>query len=268
MGHCRTKNCGRGQCAPMMVRERSMPRMPCHVPWASVAIAIAASACAPPALRSGGAVPARSPAAELPVAVADGVVADRARGEVSVRAEVACNQGWLEQAVCARGTRDHESLIVIGAAASSVHAAMLLVGLEPGVPGSWRESPGAPGGIERVLPHGPAVELWVRLDGREVPLSSWVADPARGRRFDAHPWVFTGSRMRVRRDGAGQDYAADRSGSIVGIVTFGDEVIAFREVVPDRTDVSEPQWQARTDAMPTPGTAVELVIRVPRGGSA
>jgi hypothetical protein len=74
--------------------------------------------------------------------------------------------------------------------------------------------------------------------------------------------------MRARRNGSGHDYAADRSGSIVGIVTFGDEVVAFREVVPDRTDVAEPQWQARTDAMPASGTAVELVIKVPKGGTA
>ena len=245
-----------------------MHRTTRHVPWASIAIAVAAAACTPSASRPGRADPAGPPAAERAVAVADGVVADRARGEVRVRAEVACNQGWLEQAACARGTRDHESLVVIGAAASSVHAAMLLVGLEPGAPGSWRESPGTPGGIERVPPLGPEVELWIRVGDREVPLSSWIAGPARGRRFEEHPWVFAGSRMRTRRDGTGQDYAADRSGSVVGIVTFGDEVIAFRDVVPDRTDVSEPQWQARTDAMPAPGTVVELVIRVPKGGSA
>lgn len=245
-----------------------MPRLPCHVPWISIALAMATAACAPSALRPSAEAQAAPRAAETPVAVADGVVADRARGEVRVRAEVACNQGWLEQAVCAQGTRDHESLLVIGAPASSVHAAMLLIGFEPGAPGSWREAPGTPGGIERVLPAGPGVELWVRAGGREVPLSSWIADPGRGRRFEEHPWVFAGSRMRARRNGSGHDYAADRSGSIVGIVTFGDEVVAFREVVPDRTDVAEPQWQARTDAMPASGTAVELVIKVPKGGTA
>jgi hypothetical protein len=62
--------------------------------------------------------------------------------------------------------------------------------------------------------------------------------------------------------GPGEHYVADRTGSIVGIVTFGDETIACDEVISDKADVDAPQWQARTERMPEPGTRVRLVIRV------
>lgn len=204
------------------------------------------------------------------VEVAPGVRVDRALREVRVDAHVACDRGWLEQAVCRAGTRDHESLLAIDAAPSSVHAGLLLLGLEPGVPGSWREAPGTPGGVERSAPKGPSVELWVRTAAGEVPLSSWIHDPVHGHAFAPHPWVFAGSRVRAntRSMGPGEHYVADRTGSVAGIVTFGDEVIAFSEVLPDRADVAAPEWQARTEAMPASGTAVQLVVRVPKGGSA
>jgi hypothetical protein len=67
--------------------------------------------------------------------------------------------------------------------------------------------------------------------------------------------------------GPGEHYVADRTGSIVGIVTFGDETIAFDEVLSDQAEVDAPQWQARTERMPAPGTRVELVIRVAAAAS-
>lgn len=226
---------------------------------------IAFAGCASPAAGSGSAPPAART-----VTVASGVLADRLAREVRVAATVACDRGWLEQAVCRSGTRDHESLLSIDAPPSAVHAALLLVGLEPGAPGSWREVPGTPDGVERVPPRGPAVELWVRSPKGEVPLSSWIHDPVRGARFADQPWVFAGSMVRpnTRSMGPGEHFVADRTGSVVGLVTFGDELIACREVLPDRVEVAAPQWQARTEAMPPSGERVELIVRVPRGGGA
>lgn len=199
------------------------------------------------------------------VAVAPGVEADRASREVRVKATVACDRGWLEQAVCRAGTRDHESLLSVEAPPSAIHAALLLLGLEPGAPGSWREAPGTADGVERVPPRGPSVELWVRSSRGEVPLSSWIHDPVHGARFDAQPWLFAGSTVRpnTRSMGPGEHFVADRTGSVVGLVTFGDELIAYREVLPDRAEVAAPQWQARTEAMPPYGEPVLLIVRIP-----
>ena len=42
--------------------------------------------------------------------------------------------GWLEQVACAPATREHESLVVVNAKPSHIHAALLMAGFEPGTP--------------------------------------------------------------------------------------------------------------------------------------
>ena len=100
-------------------------------------------------------------------------------------------------------------------------------------------------------------------DAAPVPLSAWIAHPTGRAAFPSQPWVFAGSRMRrvPASAGGGERYAADASGSIVGIVTFGDECIACTEVFADRAEVDAPQWQARTGTVPNPGTAATLIVR-------
>lgn len=246
------------------MRARTHP--PIHVPGTLVAFALAASlaACSSPATPRTAATerpPAAAPAPPLPVGST--VSVDRERREVVVDAEVACNRGWLEQAACRAGTREHESLLAIQDPPSTLHACLLLAGAVPGAPGSWK--PGAGGAsVVRVPPTGSRLELFVRLPSGDLPISEWIHDPVGGRAFPSQPWVFAGSRMRPNTPsmGPGEHYVADRTGSIVGIVTFGDETIACDEVRSDKADVDAPQWQARTERMPEPGTRVKLVIRV------
>jgi len=242
----------------------------------------AAVGCSAPrtALPSTGSTPATVPAAASAsspessaspstVVLGPGLVVDRIAREVRIEAEVACNQGWLEQAACKAGTREHESLLAIAVAPSRIHAAILLLGLEPGQPGEWKPAADGSDAVVRVAPAGAPLALAVRTSSGEVPLSSWITDSVQGRAFPAQPWVFAGSRIRsnTKSMGPGEHYVADRTGSIVGIVTFGDEVIAYDEVLSDKVDVDAPEWQANTAVMPAPGTRVQLVIR-PRAAGA
>lgn len=223
-----------------------------------LAIALAAVAAA-----AGGRVPVQGGGATI----APGLVVDRDRGEVRVVARVAADRGFLEQLVCLAGTREHESLLSIEVAPSLVHAALLALGLEPGQPGRWVADD--QGGFRVALPTGPGVEAFVqRIRGErrlETPLRTWTVGPE-GSHFP-DPLVFAGSQIRpntpslARIRGPGEHYVADLTGSVVGLVTFGDEVIAPAEVRPDRVELAEATWQARTDVMPLPGTAVTLVLR-------
>lgn len=203
---------------------------------------------------------------EAVVHLAPGIEVDRGEGEVRVAGQAALDEGWLEQAVCLAGTREHESLVVIESPPRMVHAALLMLGLEAGRPGSWRlEDDGET--IRREAPVGAALELHVRFtrpDGVEttVPLSTWVETP-RGGSIELHPWRFAGSRLEARRDG-GEAYAADFSGSVVGLVTFGDEVVAFAEVRSDQVAIDEAGFLVRRGTPPPPGTPVTLVFRAPR----
>ena len=224
-------------------------------------------ACVQPgrAPESGASAPAAT--TDAPIVLGKGLTVDRAAGEVRMECQVAIEHGWLEQAVCLAGTREHESLLATEVVPSRLHAALLLLGLQPGAPGSWREVPkGDSFAIERVPPRGPRVDLLVRVAGRpDAPLDRWIHDPVANRDFPAQPWVFGGSLMRPNRaPEPGEHYMADRTGSVVGIVTFGDEVIGCADVFADRTEIDAASWQARAGAMPPAGTPAVLVIRVHR----
>ena len=54
---------------------------------------------------------------------------------------------------------------------------------------------------------------------------------------------------------------ADSSGSIVGLVTFGDEVVGLSRVLADETSVQPQAWEANPERMPAIGTKVVLILR-------
>jgi len=209
------------------------------------------------------------------VQMADGLWADRQRGEVLVDARIATREGWLEQLVCKAGTREHESLLAVAVQPSLIHAALLYVGAQPGTPGSWREEQGEDGAwrIAYTHPSGAPVEVLARVRGasgeRDEPLCDWIRGVREEggklveQRFPCDRFVFAGSHVRPNPPslGPGEHYIADYTGSIVGLVTFGDEMIAFREVIPDRVDLAPAVWTADTARIPPEGSAVQLVIR-------
>ena len=200
------------------------------------------------------------------VRLAPGIEVDRPRREVRIATQAALDEGWLEQAVCLAGTREHESLLVVEAPPRLVHAAMLLIGLEPGRPGAWLLAEDGVT-VRREPPTGDAIELLVEYEApdgsrRLEPLSAWV-ETAGGGSLPTHPWRFAGSRLEPTKQG-GEIYAADFAGSVVGLVTFGDEVIAFEEVRSDRVEIEAAGFLVRRGAPPPPGTPVTLIVRRPR----
>jgi hypothetical protein len=225
---------------------------------------VAAEQIAPPAVvgdaisPSGKASASGAPPRQPPVRLGPRIEVDLAAREIRAEAQSALDAGWLEQAVCRAGTREHESVLAVDFAPRLLHAALLMLGLEPGRPGRWEVD--AAGRVVRVSPQGPRLEVWVTLGeggAAEVPLTHWIRG-IEGQSLPEHPWVFAGSL------GEGDAYVADFSGSVVGLVTFGDEVIAYEEVLADAAAVDEPALLVREDRVPPPGTTVTLVIRPAR----
>ena len=73
-------------------------------------------------------------------------------------------------------------------------------------------------------------------------------------------FVFAGSRFRTDQRTGVERYIADGSGSIVGLVTFGDETISAVDVIPDQVEVSPAVWEVFVGRMPPPGTEVTIVL--------
>ena len=221
--------------------------------------------------------PERTPRAEAPpdgwVEISEFVRVNRARRVVEVDGFVPidCHDPgtpivYLEVIACAVDSKEHESLVATRAKASHVHAALLLAGLEPGHPGSWswdektltRHAPEGPGVDVFLVPHN-AVQTEVG-----VLATDWVVNAETGESLTGHlralgdgsPWVFAGSRM-VEFEGR-EFYDADGAGIIVGLHTFGGEVVALREVMSHDSGVSEPEWIADAGLVPAYGTPVTV----------
>lgn len=177
---------------------------------------------------------------------------------------------FLEAIACRPDTKEHESLVVTSALASHVHAALLLLGLEPGAPGRWEWNDRT---LSAVPPTGSALAItiaWIDDAGRthEHTATDLIENRADGRTFTAamRPensglplFVFAGSRF-VQHQGR-ELYDADGTGLIVGLHTFGSETIAPTVVLNHEASVQEPEWIASRALLPPRGTPVTVRIR-------
>ncbi len=198
------------------------------------------------------------------------ITVDREAHRVELTAVTVLDVGFLEQLVCLVSTREHESLFAFEGTASEVHAALLLAGFLPGAPGHWREVANASGDpvgntvLEGVAPTGSNVVVEVRLDDGSTHSIDWFVRAAPWANApDAHPpqhFRFGGSRFhRDARSGI-ERYVADGSGSLIGLVTFGDEVIGCVEVISDEASVAQPLWEVHSERMPALGSRVTVVL--------
>lgn len=196
------------------------------------------------------------------VDLSSGLRVDRVSRTVAVRAWVCLDRGWLEQVLCLPGTREHESLLVTDVVPSTLHAALLVVGLKPGRPGRWIEDEGA---VVLTPPLGDQVAIRVSYldpDSQspiELDITEWISDVNTGEVHPRVPWIFGGSLTYEVIEG-GSAYAADHSGSIIGMVTFGDELLGAVEVIPDAEAIHAPEWVVRTASVPPVGTEVQVLL--------
>lgn len=185
---------------------------------------------------------------------------------VELTAWVCLEYGWLEQIACAPGTREHESLVVPRARPSQIHAALLMAGFEPGAPGNWSYENEQ---YTFTPPAGTALDVFVRYDVAgggivEEPIRAWIRDHHGRHEFPDEPWIFAGSIIAPNPDWMeeeGEHYVADVTGSIIGLVTFGDEVIGFSRVLADQAAVQPPEWEVDVEHIPPVGTEVTIILR-------
>jgi hypothetical protein len=171
---------------------------------------------------------------------------------------------YLEVAVCTTDTKEHEALVVTQAKAANVHAALLLVGLEPGHPGKWKFENDR---LVPIAPEGPAVAVTISFKDaqgieRSLTPQEMVVHERDKRHFgEARPgrWVFAGSQI-VKRMGK-EFYDADPAGTLVGLTTFGSETVAWSEMISHEATLEEPVWIADAATVPAAGTPVIVTIR-------
>jgi hypothetical protein len=206
------------------------------------------------------------PSEQGPLRPFPGIAVHAAEGIIELEAVTCGPDAWLEQVGCSAGSREHESLVVIRARPSHVHASLLMAGYESGKPGRWSYENGR---VSVSPPEGPRLALFVRYASAagetiEHPVRVWITDASSGKAFPDEPWVFSGSSLAPNPAwmGPGEHYVADMTGSVIGLVTFGDEVIGFSRVWADAEEAREPEWVVNSAAYPAAGTPVTLIIRL------
>ncbi|MBL8745178.1 MAG: hypothetical protein JNK58_02355 [Phycisphaerae bacterium] len=171
---------------------------------------------------------------------------------------------YLEQLVCIPDTKEHEVVLVTRAKPSHVHAALLAIGLTPGKPATWKQQ-----GTQMVpiAPEGDAVRIelvYSNAAGERVTdrPSSWVKNAVTGAPWPEGDWVFAGSVMTAR---AGREvYEADAGGTLIGLTSFGTEVLAWPKVISPDSQQQEPEWIADAAHVPPMGTPVVVRLSIPK----
>ena len=138
------------------------------------------------------------PVADAPVVEWTYITIDFEDRTIDLEGEIGIDIGWLEQIACSPRTREHETVVIAYARPSHVHAALLLLGLEPGRPGKWVPD-------EETLdytvvpPQGPPLWLTLLREDAETgevverPISDFVRDYHTKMPLPDRPWIFGGS---------------------------------------------------------------------------
>ncbi|MEM1013694.1 MAG: YdjY domain-containing protein [Planctomycetota bacterium] len=191
------------------------------------------------------------------------VSVDAEAREVRVKAEVLRVDMPLEFVCVVTGTADHESLLRTRAQPSTVHAALLGVGMRPGRPLRYSEA-----ARRWLAPVGPPmraeIEWEVEGETRRVRVGEWIRHIETREPMPPQTFVFVGSRLYETNDG-GQAYAADATGQLVALVNFESTVIDVDELA--SSDNATLQWETNVDVVPPAGTPVTLILSPVAGGT-
>lgn len=176
------------------------------------------------------------------------------RKAVVIPATVALKKGLLEFFACVKGTKDHESILVLEIKPFLMHAALLVVGAEPGGPAQFSPVFVPPSGDEIDV-----IVRWKDKDGKrcEAKAQDWVLESEKQKPMSV-PWVFTGSVLKKTDEGK-TIYMADVTGEIIGLSNFPSSIL---DVPIASSDSNESLlFSPNTDKIPDVGTQITLILQ-------
>jgi truncated hemoglobin YjbI len=200
-----------------------------------------------------------SPASK-PLAL-EALTVDKAKGQVIMDGVFCLEQGQLEFLV-AGPNKEYESLVSTQVKPSSLHAALLMLGLSQGKPARWTSTaPGQPAVFQP--PRGAQLEIslrWTGPDGQkhDVPATDLLETAPDGKPVGAVRWVFVGS--DVLEGGA---YWADALGHHVSVSNFASSVLDVPFESTDKDALL--QFAVNKNKVPPKLTPVQVVLTMVQG---
>ena len=176
-------------------------------------------------------------------------------------AKVQMAEGALEYGIVTPVGPVHESLLVAQINPVELHAAVLLLGVKVRpVPLGGELSGRLDAETLRGRPEIAGVSVSVRLswksgdEEKQAALEDWLVY-SDGRRVAEGPWLYSGSYLQE-----GGHFAAQGEGSVLCLVTNPAALLNNPRVGHEDDHI----WEVRSGVVPSVGTAVEVVIRVPK----
>ncbi len=211
-----------------------------------------------------------------------GLVIDFKNHCVDIEATVCLNNGFLELVACTKQSKEHESIVFVAARPMHVHTALLLLGVKNGNP-AIRQQIGKenPRWVD-LPPRGDPINVFFvvqNADQRSVerPVSDFVVlskERSKTRNLNEkngpgdklaadstpfpHTFVFAGSQLKEAGTGPRQ-YLAEKSGNVISIATFGDELLCLPEVQSHKNNTL--MWRIKPNQLPKIGTKILLRLR-------
>jgi len=173
---------------------------------------------------------------------------------VILRAEVCLREGMLEEFLCLRRTKEHESVVSADISAIMFHAALLAAGANPGHPAQFDPD------NEFKPPEGQKLKIEVEWkEGntyKRISAKQWVRHVDSKKPMQAD-WVFAGSQWVVNPV-TKQKYYLGNDGDIISVANFAGSIV---DVAMKSSSSNESLvFEANTEAIPPLGTEVFVII--------
>jgi len=173
---------------------------------------------------------------------------------VLVNAVVCLRAGMLEQLLCKRGTKEHESILSADVDAKHIHAALIAARAEPGSPVSFKPA--------YTPATGTAIKVYIQYEDKgktiKVPAQQWVRNMKTQKELSAD-WVFAGSALYPHPfDPDSPPLYAANEGDVICVANFPSAMLDLpiaSSAVNDDLD-----FDAFTQRIPTEGTEVVVIL--------
>ncbi len=196
---------------------------------------------------------------------------------VDIEATICLDKGALELIACTKGSKEHESVVAVGATPVHIHTALLLIGANNGNPAMRQPISDEATRWVDIPPKGDLIDVLFEFKDSagkltERPISDFVTRsaeyarkpsviPTEGHTIPRFPstFIFAGSLLIDNGPGP-RAYLAERSGHVISIATFGDEVLCLPDV--HSRDNGTLLWSIDPTHLPKKGTPVTLRLRL------
>ena len=183
---------------------------------------------------------------------------------VDVDAYICLKKGVLELIACTKASKEHESIVAVESTAKHIHTALRLLGAEAGSPARRKPVNDEKNAWMDVPPSGAPVDVFLVFDNEESakpvekPINEFITQED-GEIFSTNTFLFAGSILHSSDNNGPNHYMADKSGNVISISTFGDEVLCLPGL---HSQVNtELYWNVAGDKLPDVGTPVILRLR-------